>query len=458
VSRLPIRLRVTVAFTGVMAVVLIAIGAAVYVRFESQLDSTIDQGLRTRADELRPLVASGRALPPDAAAGSPLVEQSESFAQIVRPDGTVLAATAKLRSRPLLTPAQRARAGRGTIVIDRESPFERGEPSRLLATPLGSGGSRVVAIVGTATDDRHDALRTLALLLGLGGLAALALASAAGHRVATAALRPVEAMRRKADEISAEAPGERLPIAPGEDEIARLGGTLNEMLARLEASFERERGFVADAGHELRTPLAILKTELELALREGRSPEELRDALRSAAEETDRLAQLADALLAIAHADGRDGLVLATGELAVGDLFDGVARRFGSRVRAGGRALVIDHGADTRLPADRRRIEQALDNLVDNALAHGAGTIRLSAVSDDGALVLRVSDDGPGFPAAFIDDAFERFTRADPARTRGGSGLGLAIVRAVARAHGGDAGAANVTTGGAEVWIRLPLK
>ena len=455
-SRLPVRVRITLAFAGVMAVVLSGIGFAVYLRFEAQLDQTIEQGLRSRADDVRAVLAQeSRLRPPGAGRGGLLVEQGESFAQILALDGSVLDATVKLGSRPLLSSAQHARAARGTIVIDRESPFERGEPSRLLATPIATARGRIVAVVGTATDDRRDALRTLALLLALGGAAALALASVAGSRVAAAALRPVEAMRAKADEISSHARGERLPIAPGDDEIARLGATLNAMLTRLEASFEREQSFVADAGHELRTPLAILKSEIELALRDGRSHEDLISALRSAAEETDRLTELAEALLVIARSDGGK-LPLTTTELQAADLLAGVGARFGTRVRASNRRIVVDAPESVTLNADPRRIAQALDNLVDNALRHGAGTIHVSARAQDGRVELHVRDAGPGFPADFIADAFDRFARADPARARGGSGLGLSIVRVIARAHGGEARAANQPSGGADVSIELP--
>jgi two-component system, OmpR family, sensor kinase len=245
-------------------------------------------------------------------------------------------------------------------------------------------------------------------------------------------------------------------VGDGDDEIARLGATLNTMLDRLERSFERERAFVADASHELRTPLAILKTEIELALRDGRTPDELVAALRSAGEETDRLAELAEALLMIARADG-GGLALSPAPLRSDELLGGVAARFAGRVRAAGRDLVVDDGPAAQLTGDRRRLEQALGNLTDNALRHGAGTIHLSARPRDGRVELHVRDEGPGFPAPFLAQAFERFTRADAARSRGGSGLGLSIVRVIAVAHGGEARAANHADGGADVWIDLPL-
>ena len=165
-------------------------------------------------------------------------------------------------------------------------------------------GRELVVVVGAGADDRNSQLHSLGLLLAVSWPVALLLASLAGYGVASAALRPVEAMRRKADEITEDDPGERLPVGSADDEIARLGTTLNGMLARLEHAVERERAFVSDASHEFRMPLAVLKTELELALQGDRPREMLRDALQSASDETDRLAELADALLVIARADG----------------------------------------------------------------------------------------------------------------------------------------------------------
>ncbi|HEV2774321.1 MAG TPA: ATP-binding protein [Solirubrobacteraceae bacterium] len=431
---------------------LIAVG--LYVRFESQLDETINQGLRSRAGDVALFVQR-----PGGGLTNPqrrLVDRDESFAQVLELDGTLLDASAGLRNRPLLTPAEvRAAAGRRQTFLSRRNPFEA-EPARLLATPVGAQDRRVLVVVGTDTDDRDATLRSLLLLFVLGGPLALLLASLAGYGVASAALAPVEQMRRKAAQITDHTPGERLPVGRTDDEIARLGTTLNTMLERLERSFERERAFVADASHELRTPLAILKTEIELALREGRTQDELLEALRSAAEETDRLAELAEALLIIARADGGK-LALAPTALRSDELLDGVRERFAARLRASDRALVVDADAAAALTGDRRRLEQALGNLVENALQHGAGTIHLATRADADHVELHVRDEGPGFPPEFVADAFERFTRADPARTRGGSGLGLSIVQVIAGAHGGIARAANHPGGGADVWIELPL-
>ena len=438
-----------------MAIVLALIAVGLYQRFEAELDETINRGLRARAADVALFVQSPAGRLGDASA-SKLVDRDESFAQILELDGTIRDATPSLPARPLLTVAEvRAAAARRQTFITRPNPFET-EPARLLATPVTAQGRRLLTVVGTDSDDRDAALRHLLLMFLIGGPVALLLASLAGYGVASAALAPVEQMRRKAAQITEHTPGERLPVGSTDDEIARLGTTLNTMLDSLERSFERERAFVADASHELRTPLAILKTEIELALREGRTRDELVAALRSAGEETDRLTELAEALLMIARADG-GGLALSLAPLHSEELLVSVAARFASRTAARRREVVVDESPAAQLTGDRRRLEQALGNLLDNAMAHGAGTIHLAARVHGGAVELHVRDEGPGFPPAFIATAFERFTRADPARARGGSGLGLSIVQVIARAHGGVARAANQPDGGADVWIELPL-
>ena len=238
------------------------------------------------------------------------------------------------------------------------------------------------------------------------------------------------------------------------DEVQRLAETLNDMLARLETAFEHERQFVADASHELRTPLALLKTELELALRHPRSRAELKDALRSAAEETDRLSALASDLLLIARSD-QSGLPVHPEPLSSGDVLATVADRFSGRAAELGRRIEVEDG-HVGFDADPERIEQALGNLVENALVHGAGTVTIGATRRDGQVELRVVDQGPGFPDGFAERAFDRFSRADEARRRSGSGLGLAIVEAIALAHGGQAG---VSPGArTAVWISLPAR
>jgi signal transduction histidine kinase len=232
--------------------------------------------------------------------------------------------------------------------------------------------------------------------------------------------------------------------------------TLNDMLERLQAAVEHERRFVADASHELRTPLALLRTELELALRRPRSHDELTDALRSAAEETERLSRLAEDLLFLARAD-QGTLPLRLEVVRAEDLLTNVAARFASRADNLHRRLDVqpaDGGAE--IEVDPGRIEQALTNLVDNALVYGAGAVELSCEVSGGIVELHVRDAGPGFPPDFRARAFDRFSRADEARSNGGAGLGLSIVELVARAHGGSVGLGDRPGPGADVWLALP--
>jgi two-component system OmpR family sensor kinase len=460
VRRLSIRLRVTLVFAAVMALVLGATGVFVYLRFEAELDHTVDAGLRSRADELAATVQA--AGPGHLGDGQHLVGRSESFAEVLGPGGTVVDSSPALGARSLLGGAELRRAQRGPLILDRGPLPGLDGSSRLLAAPVSGGSPSRVVVVGTSTASRDESLTDLAQLLLLGLPVALLLASLAGYGVATAALRPVEAMRLRAEEISIAAPDERLPVPPTRDELGRLGETLNEMLARLGEALEHERAFVADASHELRTPLAILRTELELALAEGRSPAELRAALVSAAEESDRLSQLADDLLTIAQTD-RGELPLRLERVELGEVLEGVRRRFESRAAAEGRELTVS-SPPLEPAVDRLRLDQAVGSVVDNALRYGEGAVEIRAEAstaadpDRGAegFAIVVADRGPGFPPEFVPRAFDRFSRA-AARGDGGSGLGLAIVRTVVRAHGGEAEVTNREGGGAEVRLSFPL-
>jgi two-component system, OmpR family, sensor kinase len=445
-DRLPLRIRLALAYTGVMAVLLIAAGVVLSVLVARNLDHTIDDGLAARAGDAAALVRSG-------AVRGELSNSGENFAQVLGPRGAVIDTTPSAGPRPVLSAAELRRAQQGRVIADRKGSGETGV--RLLAVPAHTERRRVVVVVGESLAERARALDALQALLAVGVPVALLVAAVVGYGVAAAALAPVESMRRRAAAMTAEERGGRLPVPAADDEIGRLGRTLNEMLGRLEAAFARERAFVSDASHELRTPLAILRTELELALRGGpHSRQELEAALRSAAEETDRLSGLAEDLLVIARSD-QGGLPIRLADLPADDVLSTVARRFESRARAERRPVEPEPAPGVQVRADPARLEQALANLVDNALRYGEGPVTLSARAQDGRVELHVRDRGRGFPEAFLPRAFERFTRADEARTRGGTGLGLAIAAAIARAHGGSAHAENATPG-ADVWLALP--
>jgi len=429
VSRLPIRVRLTAAFAAAMLIVLAATGLFVYLRLESDLDETVTGALTSRAAA----VASTH----DAAAGA-IGEPEESFAQLLDSRGRVIDRAGGPRW-PVLSQAELRRARGGQrLLIERYVPGVDGTP-RLLARRAGDD----VVVVGQSLGDRDETLSGLVTSFAVGGPIAVLVASLLGYGLATAGLRPVEAMRRRAREVSLGGGEERLPLPAAHDEIRRLGETLNEMLERLSGSFERERRFAADASHELRTPVAVIKTELEGALRAGRDD----PGLAAAAEECDRLAQLAEDLLVVARS-GEGELPLRREPVDAAELLGHVRERFAERAARAGRALRVEGSG--RLDADPLRLEQAVGNLVDNALRHGGGEIVLHAAPGE----LSVSDAGSGFAPEFAPRAFERFARDDGARTRGGTGLGLSIVRTIAEAHGGSA----EIVPGAGATVRISLR
>jgi signal transduction histidine kinase len=325
--------------------------------------------------------------------------------------GRVVDATAGVPRRPLLDATTLARARRATVAVGRT--LVAGRPVRLLAVPITAQEERRVAVVGQGLEQRDRAIADLTNVLLLGGPAALWLASLAGYALIGAALRPVEVMRR------------------------------------------HERTFVAEASHELRSPLTMLRTELELMARDRPSGAAFDAATASALEEADRLGRLADDLLLLGSADGRR-LALRATPVPASEVVQAAAARARRRPSASG--IRIGAGAPAVravILAAADRVGQALDNLLENAARHAAGRVEVIMREAGQNVEIHVLDDGPGFPPEFLPRAWERFSRADAARGDGGVGLGLSIVRTIAELHGGAAGAANRPQGGADVWMSL---
>jgi signal transduction histidine kinase len=433
------------------AVTLAAVGLFVYVRTAAYLLDTVDAGLRSRAAIL---VVDARANgSANVNIGTGLIEPDEAFAQIVDASGTVV------RSNDIVAGAPMLPAGVVAAVVE-PTFFDRHVPgidntTRLFVAPVRTAG-RAAVVVGTSLQDRADQLLQLGLTLGIGIPIAVVLLSLAGWLLSGAALRPVERMRREAAAISSSDPEGRLTLPPADDEITRLGATMNEMLDRIQASVERERRFVDDASHELRTPLSILKAELDLALARPRTADELTAALRSAAVETDHLVRLAEDLLVLARS--HDGHLPVRGEDAdLSELLESIAARHRTAASAGGVELSVDAPAAT-VRVDVARLRQAADDLLDNAVRHTprGGRIDVTGAIADGAIELAVKDSGPGFSPEVLSRAFEPFVgTAGADGDRGRSGLGLAIVRVIAEAHGGDVRAENLPAGGARVTMTV---
>ena len=281
-SRLPITIRLTLVFAAAMTVVLVASGLSLYYRLGSELDGSVDQALRSRADDVAAFVRRSGPVSSESPAER-LTQADESFAQVLDARGRVVGATRPTAEEPALKRRELPAAMRMTMFIRRRVLVPDGDPMRLLSTNVTARGEPLAVVVGASLDPRDDALEELVTELLIGGPAVLLLATLTAFGVARLALAPVESMRAQAAAISAAEPGRRLALPRTRDELWRLGATLNAMLARLEDALARERAFVSDASHELRTPLATLKMELALAVRHGGTREELESAVRSSA-------------------------------------------------------------------------------------------------------------------------------------------------------------------------------
>ena len=438
-----IRTRLVLLFgAGTSAVLLLSL-ALLYAALHRQLGRAVDADLTARSDDL---VASVRANDLKAVEGDPM-------AQLYAADGTPLATAASIRHRILLTPAQ-ARAVRRTSATSTTLPIGTdGEPLRvrLLSRPVGrSGMVLTVALPSAGIERAGDQQLNVLLVAAPLMIAALAMLC---WLLLRAALRPVDALTREAAAISTLDSERQLPVVPGDDEIARLSATLSGMLARLSVAFARERAFVDDASHELRTPIAVLRGEIDLALAAVDNPEEVRQSLLAARGQVARLSRLAEDLLLLARQ--RDGSLVVHREPV--DLTDLVRAETGVLARVTGLRIDV-RGDPVIVEADADRLRQVLANLAANSAAAGASTVRVTVLLEPVLARIEWADDGPGFPPDLLGSAFERFVRGGPSRTPStGAGLGLSIVRAVVTAHAGTAELRNgPPLGGAVVTVRLP--
>lgn len=448
-----IRLRVALVFTLALAVAF-ALGSWLFISLLSaQLRNSIDSALRIQLSGAGQYFPAGRN-PAQRTAQPGNAPTGEYLIQVIDTAGQVRGSSPDTGNIPLLTRAQlrQARAGQISLTAAVDD-----DPVRVLAGPL-RGHQGWVAVAGISLDSENGTVSTASIGLLVGGAAFVLIGGLGAYWLARAALSPVERLRREVAALSERDTESSVQVPGTRDEIAALAGTMNDLLARLHGALARQRGFVGDASHELRTPLAVLGAELELAGRAGRSREELVQAVGNAADEVARLTRITNDLLVLARSD-EDRLIVRREPTDVRALLDRSVELAAGRAQAAG---VSCAAASPELVAliDADRIRQAVDNLIDNALrfAPGGTQVTASAHAAGTELVIEVADSGPGFPADFLPQAFERFRRPDTGRARsdGGAGLGLAIVQAIAVAHGGQATARNLAGGGAVVTIGLP--
>ncbi|WP_460849003.1 sensor histidine kinase [Nocardioides ultimimeridianus] len=418
-------MRLVAGFSAAMLVVLLAAGGFVYWRVESTLDRELDTQLTQATSTIRPLLE-----------GTTVRNEAEAEAtgvgwQVVDAQGRPLSRGGAAPTHALVDARRLARSGRDPI-IDIGDILDTTATWRVQITPLGS----TYLVVEVRRDHRDEALRELLLQLAVAGFGALVVTSVVGDLLARFALRPVERYRRRAEEIAGGAGQLRLDVPEDrDDEVTRLGHTLNDMLAVLEEAVERERHFVNDASHELRTPLTLLKSRIQLARRRDRTIEEHERILDELAIDVGRLAALAEDLLALGSVAAQHGVSVDATRVAAAVVEH---RRVADPRRAAQLEVAVP---PTPLLAaiTSSALERIVTNLVENAFLHGRPPVRVSVEeAGPGWVRIEVVDAGDGMTDELLHRATGRFTRSDEARSRPGAGLGLALVEQLVVAAGGQ--------------------
>jgi two-component system, OmpR family, sensor kinase len=445
-SPLTLRIRLAIVFAVSAALFGAAIGTAVLAIHARNSDGILTKALRQRIDTIASNLTEAKGHLPD----------NEIYAQVFADNGNVIDLSPSIGiDEYLLTQEQLRFVARvGSLQVERNIP-QLGGRARLLAEKRYVRARTIVVVVGSSFEVEEQGRRRLLLTFALIGPILVGLLGFGGWLIAGAALRPVLRMTDEAAAISASNLQKRLELPRGQTEIAHLGATLNAMLDRLEAGFERERAFVDDASHELRTPLAILRGELELAMLHPQDSKEIQQTLGASLEEVDRLSRLAEDLLVLARA------AQAPSErpqpLNILDATNATIHRLGASFPTNISVAVT--GDPVEAPIRLVDWQRVVTNLVSNAIRYATTKVGIDVVQSDNHVYIRVFDDGHGFADDLLPRAFERFTVGSASRTRdshGQTGIGLAIVRAIVESNGGTVTAANLATGGAEVTVVLP--
>jgi signal transduction histidine kinase len=434
-----VRVRTTAAAVLVVGLTLIVAGFALVALLGRSLTSGVRATAEARADEVAATLSSG------GSTALPGAESDEEFVQVIDGGGAVVASSLNVESEPALAVPSPGSSRRIAVPFD-EGPF--------LVVAIGAAtpdGVRTI-VVGRSIDDVDEATAATARLLAVGIPVLVLVVGAVTWWIVGRALRPVDAITSEVDAISASALDRRVPEPETGDEIARLAGTMNRMLERLQRAQERQRRFVSDASHELRSPVASIRQHAEVAITHPDSTA-VHELAAAVLEEDVRLQRLVDDLLLLARLDESDRERHRSDPIDLDDVVLREASRFD-------RTIHVDRSAVSagRVDGDPAQVQRLVRNLLENAAKHARERLSVGVREANGWVVLTVEDDGAGVPVEDRERIFERFVRLDGARDRasGGSGLGLAIVRRVAVAHGGSVSVADGPLGGARFEVRLP--
>jgi heavy metal sensor kinase len=456
---LPIRIRMTVWYVALLAVIILAIGAFLVLRLRADLTEGIDRSLRPAAEQVaRDYHLEGAREMSDSA--SQVLKGERPAAQVLAPTGGVLAAHGDaVAMTPMLAAGHLPAVLRGEMLIESARLGRSGQRFRVVARRVVRKRKPQVLVAAVSLGPVDRSVDRVLLLLLLAGPAALLATAAGGWWLARRALLPIDRITTTAAGIGPQQMTERIAVTDTADEVGRLARTLNTMLDRIERGVAEQHRLVADASHELRTPLAAMRSEIDVSLRTDELDPAARSVLESAREEVDRMSRTVVDLLTLAIADeGRLDLVIGGVDLqdvaarALAGL-EPVARRDGVALKLAGTPVPV--------AADAERLAQAVRNLAENAIAFSpvGGVVEVATWESDGQAGVSVADAGPGIAPALRERVFDRFFRIDAARTRGrrGSGLGLSITREIVAAHGGRTWVEGRAPKGSVFGLALPV-
>ena len=441
-----IRFKITALAALLAGLILVFAAIALVALQRQQLTTNLDNSLEQRADAYEATLSDQD----DSVALSRTNDEDRAI-QLVDGNGDVVIATANISGHPPLRPNTDAQSRQ--VIDEATLPRLEDDTYRILSRPIEAADGPAILHVAQNIDDLNDTIRGLTIALAIAVPAVVALLAALTWWLVGRTLHPVEHIRAEVADISGTALDRRVPVSDQWDEIAQLATTMNQMLDRLDNASRRQRQFVADASHELRTPLTRIRTEVEVDLNqpENADPTATNETVL---EELIGIQNLLDDLLFLARSDEnqapRRNRPIDLDDIVLAEITD-VGDQHAIRIDVTGVSAA-------HLTADPAQLARVIRNLLSNAVRHATSQVTVTLTENNQSIELTITDDGPGVPAEARDHIFERFARADDARTRagGGAGLGLAIVRDIINRHDGTVTYQNAPTGGASFVVTLP--
>ena len=460
-ARVPIRLRLTIWYVLLLALILAAFAAGVYLLLRHNLNQNLNDSIQNRAGALLNVVQFEGDRPVLPGQGSPRdPAEEEYFVRVFDASGAVSFDNRSFLGGVSIDPDAVNHVLAGNSTTRRTEFIEDDDPMRVAILPIIRNAAVLGALeVGQSEEDVSETLSSLLLGLAIACAVTLVVAGAGGGFLARQALLPIDTITRAARQISGEDLSRRLDLDLPNDEVGRLSRTFDEMIARLDDAFRRQRQFTSDASHELRTPLTIIKGQIDVALNKEREPEAYRQVLQAVNDEVDRLIRLAGSLLTLTRADaGR--IPMAFERVEVANVANGVVEQVRTAADEKGVEIELDPSSPVTIEADEDLLLQLMLNLLDNAIKYtsAGGRINVGWRMNGRQAELRVQDTGIGISEEHIPFLFDRFYRVDRARSRaeGGVGLGLAISHWIVESHGGSIHVESTPDKGSTFTVLLP--